>query len=65
MAGTGGQGAARRSGRQALRRWLFAAFIVIGFALAALVLVAYYGATLGVVTSLLGVLLAAIPLGIV
>ena len=61
----GGPGAGRGSSRRALRRWLFVAFLVIGFALAALVLVAYYGATLGVVTGLLGVLLAAIPLGIV
>ena len=37
-------GAARRAG---VRRWLLAGVIVIGFALAAVVLAVYYGATLG------------------
>ncbi len=55
----------RRSSRSTLRRWVLTGVIVIGFALAAVVLAAYYGATLGLVTSLLAVLLAAIPLGIV
>ena len=58
-------GPVRRSSRSTLRRWVLTGVIVIGFALAAVVLAAYYGATLGVVTSLLAVLLAAIPLGIV
>ncbi len=38
---------------------------VIGFGLGALVLAAYYGMTLGVVTTLLAIVLAAIPLTIV
>jgi RsiW-degrading membrane proteinase PrsW (M82 family) len=59
------RGTARRSGRSTLRRWVLGGLIVIGFALAAVVLAVYYGATLGVVTSLLAILLAAIPLGIV
>jgi RsiW-degrading membrane proteinase PrsW (M82 family) len=48
-----------------LRRWLLTGFVVVGFLLASLVLVVYYGATLGVVTTVLAVLLAALPLGIV
>ena len=39
--------------------------IVVGFGLAAVVLAVYYGATLGLVTTLLALVLAAIPLGIV
>ena len=58
-------GPVRHSSRSTLRRWVLTGVIVIGFALAAVVLAAYYGATLGLVTSLLAVLLAAIPLGIV
>ncbi|HEV7146858.1 MAG TPA: PrsW family intramembrane metalloprotease [Pedococcus sp.] len=53
------------TGRRALRGWLFSGVTVVGFALAAVVLAAYYGATLGLLTTLLAVLLAAIPLGIV
>ncbi|MGZ6853974.1 MAG: PrsW family intramembrane metalloprotease [Mycobacteriaceae bacterium] len=53
------------TGRRALRRWLFSGVTVVGFALAAVVVAAYYGATLGLLTTLLAVLLAAIPLGIV
>ena len=52
-------------GRSALRRWVLTAFVVIGFLLAALVLAVYYDATLGVVTTLLAVMLAVLPLGIV
>jgi RsiW-degrading membrane proteinase PrsW (M82 family) len=54
-----------RGGRSALRRWLLTAFVVIGFLLAALVLAVYYDATLGVLTTLLAVMLAVLPLGIV
>ena len=54
-----------RTGRTALRRWLLTGFVVVGFLLASLVLVVYYGATLGVVTTVLAVLLAVLPLGIV
>jgi RsiW-degrading membrane proteinase PrsW (M82 family) len=39
--------------------------VVVGFGLAAVVLAVYYGATLGLVTTLLALVLAAIPLGIV
>src|SRR5690349_1479149 len=63
--GAAPSGPVRHSGRGTLRRWLLAGVIVIGFALAAVVLAVYYGATLGVVTSLLAILLAAIPLGVV
>ncbi|HEX5428420.1 MAG TPA: PrsW family intramembrane metalloprotease [Pedococcus sp.] len=59
------QARASRTGRTALRRWLVTGFVVVGFLLASLVLVVYYGATLGVVTTVLAVLLAALPLGIV
>jgi RsiW-degrading membrane proteinase PrsW (M82 family) len=41
------------------------ALAIIGFSIAALMLAAYYGAAFGVMTSLLAVLCAAIPLGIV
>ena len=50
--------------RLRLRGWLLVG-VVVGFGLAAIVLSVYYGATLGVVTTLLAVVLAAIPLGIV
>jgi protease PrsW len=58
-------GATSNSGRATLRGWLLGGLGVVGFAFAAVVLSVYYGATLGVVTTLLAVLLAAIPLGIV
>jgi RsiW-degrading membrane proteinase PrsW (M82 family) len=54
-----------RSGRRTLRGWLLAGLAVVGFTLSATVLAVYYGATLGVVTTMLAVLLAALPLGIV
>ena len=60
--GAGGTGA---TGRSRLRGWLLAGFIVVGFGLAAIVLSVYYGATLGFVTALLALVLAAIPVGIV
>ena len=53
------------TGRRTLRGWLLVGLVVIGFTLAALALASYYDATLGVMTSLLALLLAAIPLGIV
>jgi protease PrsW len=58
-------GPLRGSGRRTIRGVLLAGVTVVGFGLAALVLAAYYGATLGVLTTVLAVLLAAIPLGIV
>ena len=63
--GPGLPGPPARSGRRNLRRVLLAGVIVVGFGMAAVVLAAYYGATLGVVTTLFAILLAAIPLGIV
>ena len=54
-----------RSGRRTLRGWLLAGLAAVGFTLSATVLAVYYGATLGVVTTMLAVLLAALPLGIV
>jgi RsiW-degrading membrane proteinase PrsW (M82 family) len=58
-------GATGTTGRGRLRGWLLVGFIAVGFGLAAVVLSVYYGATLGVVTTLLSLVLAAIPLGIV
>lgn len=55
----------RPSARRGIRQWLVWGLVVTGFSVAALVLAAYFGAALGVVTALLGVLLAALPLGIV
>jgi protease PrsW len=54
-----------RSSRGRVRGWLLAGLIVVGFGIAAVVLAAYYNATLGVVTTLLAIVLAAIPLGVV
>lgn len=51
--------------RPALRGWAVTGVAVVAFSAAALVLTAYYGATLGVVTSVLALLFSAIPLGIV
>src|SRR5262245_1446179 len=62
---TSGAGRHRAIGRSRLRSWLLAGLLGIGFLLCAIVLAAYYGATLGVLTTLLAILLAAIPLGIV
>ena len=58
-------GADHVSSRAAVRGWLLGGVVAVGFAVAAVVLAVYYNATLGVVTTLLAVLLAAIPLGIV
>lgn len=60
-----GRAGGRVTGRRTLRGWLLSGLIVVGFTLAGLVLAAYYEARLGVVTTLLAILLAAIPLGIV
>ncbi len=60
-----GPGSARGTDRSRLRGWFLGGVVVVGFALAAVVLAVYYGATLGLVTTLLAILLAAIPLGIV
>lgn len=64
-----GAGAAVAAGhatrRHVLRGWILTGVVVAGFALAALVLAAYYGMTLGVLTTLLAILLAVLPLGIV
>src|SRR5579885_2518108 len=62
VAGVGGPTGA---GRQALRGWLLSGVVLVGFAFAAVVVAAYYGATLGSVTTLFAILLAALPLGVV
>lgn len=62
VAGVGGPTGA---GRQALRGWLLSGVVLVGFAFAAVVVAAYYGATLGLVTTLFAILLAALPLGVV
>ena len=54
-----------RERRGGIRRWLLTGVVVVGFALAALATAAYFHASLGVVTALLGVALAVIPVGIV
>jgi RsiW-degrading membrane proteinase PrsW (M82 family) len=51
--------------RSAIRVWLVAALVVTGFGLLALSVATYFGATYGVQITLLSVLAAAIPLGIV
>ena len=51
--------------RPVLRGWVITGLAIIGFGLGALVLGAYYGMTLGVLTSLFAIVLAAIPLTIV
>ena len=48
-----------------LRGWVITGVALVGFGLAALALAAYYGMTLGVLTTVLAILLAAIPLAIV
>jgi RsiW-degrading membrane proteinase PrsW (M82 family) len=48
-----------------LRGWVITGVALVGFALAGLALAAYYGMTLGVLTTFLAILLAAIPLAIV
>lgn len=58
-------GPVRPTARRGIRRWLLTGVVVTGFAVATLALAAYFGASLGVVTALLGLLLAAIPVGIV
>ncbi|MDF2146227.1 PrsW family intramembrane metalloprotease [Knoellia sp. p5-6-4] len=55
----------RATSRGMLRGWIITGVAVVGFALTGLVLAAYYGMTLGVLTSFLAILLAAIPLAIV
>ncbi|NYG07978.1 RsiW-degrading membrane proteinase PrsW (M82 family) [Phycicoccus badiiscoriae] len=60
-----GPAATGATGRGRLRGWLLSGVILVGFGLGAIVLSVYYGATLGLVTTLLAVVLAAIPLGIV
>ncbi|MCA0180512.1 MAG: PrsW family intramembrane metalloprotease [Actinobacteria bacterium] len=56
---------AGRSPRRALRGWLMSGLLIAGFTIAGLVLAAYFQAALGVVTVLLALLLAALPLGVV
>ncbi len=53
------------SPRRTLRSWLNTGVLAVGFAVAGLALAAYFNAALGLMTVLLAVLLAAIPLGII
>lgn len=52
-------------GRALLRTWILIGVIVVGFALAALAIAAYYGAAFGLRTSLLALACSVIPLAIV
>jgi len=51
--------------RRALRGWLLTGLIIAGFTIAALALAAYFQASIGLMTALLALLLAALPLGVV
>jgi len=51
--------------RSALRGWILTGVAVSGFLLAALFVAAYFGATFGVLTALLALAVAVLPLGIV
>lgn len=51
--------------RPLLRGWVITGVALVGFGLAGLALAAYYGMTLGVLTTFLAIVLAAIPLAIV
>ncbi len=55
----------KASSRRGLRAWVIGGLIVIGFSVSALVLLAELGAHLGLVTGVLALLCAVIPLGIV
>jgi protease PrsW len=51
--------------RDALRRWIVGGVGGVGFLLVALVVATYFGATFGVQTALLALVIAVVPLGIV
>ena len=51
--------------REALRRWIVSGIAGLGFLLVALVVATYFGATFGVQTALLALVVAVVPLGIV
>ncbi|HSO65073.1 MAG TPA: PrsW family intramembrane metalloprotease, partial [Ornithinibacter sp.] len=51
--------------RNALRRWLVGGVAGVGFLLVALVVATYFGATFGVQTALLAMVVALLPLGVV
>ncbi len=55
----------KATSRRGIRTWLLTGVVVLGMGLCALVLAGYYGAQLGVVTTILAFLVAAVPLGIV
>lgn len=57
--------AAHRGSRRTLRAWVVTGIVIIGFTLAALALAAYFQASLGLVTVLLALLLAAVPVGVI
>lgn len=56
---------AHHSARSAIRAWIVAGVIAVGFLAAALVVTAYLGSAFGVQTALLAVLVALLPLAIV
>ncbi|CCH77493.1 putative membrane protein [Nostocoides japonicum T1-X7] len=60
-----GPGSQRRSSRARIRTWAITGLVVVGFAFSGLVLAVNVGGHLGLVTTLLAVLAAALPLGIV
>ena len=51
--------------RETLRRWIVSGIAGLGFLLVALVVATYFGATFGVQTALLALVVAVVPLGIV
>lgn len=55
----------RAGSRRGVRAWLLLGLAVVGMGICGLALAAYYGAQLGVVTTILALLVAVIPLGIV
>ncbi len=55
----------RRSSRHRIRTWAVGGLVVVGFSLSGLAIAANVGGALGLVTTLLALLAAAIPLGVV
>ncbi|GAA4125733.1 PrsW family intramembrane metalloprotease [Knoellia locipacati] len=61
----GSRAAGAHRGRSAIRRWVIVGIATVGFGLAALAVASAIGAAAGVSASLLGLVVATIPLGIV
>lgn len=55
----------QRSSRGRIRTWVITGLVLVGFAFSGLVLVANVGGHLGLTTTMLAILVAAIPLGVV